>query len=509
MTSSEAPLPPAGAAAPAALGGGPGQVLAEGHLHPAILLLRLLDGLRQALIPVVLGLIAHTPWLVYLGLLLFVLSVGWALLLYVTFRFRLTTQELVTTVGVPGLLHQERRIPQDRIQDLSFESTLLRRLLGLVVVSVETASGQGAEARLDSLARADAERLREALLAARGGAASVALAPPPELLLFQSSAGELSLLGLTNNRIGVILASLVGVSQFAGDLGFAVEIAGWLKRVFGRIATRHWTAVLALAAAAVFLALIAGWLIAITGSFLMFHGYTLTLRNDVLQRRYGLITTRAQALPRRKIQRVLLEQTWLRRLLGLIVVRAESAGAAADPREEVRGGLDVIVPLATAPRAEPLVPMLLPGLDVRMLRWQRVSPRVITRVTLKGLLWTVALLAIGLPLLDELALLALLLVPLSFGTGVLLYSNLAYARAEGHVAMRFGILGRYRAMVPLRKVQAVALRAGPVERALGLARLDVHVAGGAPTVLADLPRDEAEGLMGDLARHAAAARFVW
>ena len=53
------------------------------------------------------------------------------------------------------------------------------------------------------------------------------------------------------------------------------------------------------------------------------------------------------------------------------------------------------------------------------------------------------------------------------------------------------------------------LRAGPVERLFGLAHVTVFVAGGSPTTLGNLPRDEAETLVRDVAIEAAAARFVW
>ena len=93
--------------------------------------------------------------------------------------------------------------------------------------------------------------------------------------------------------------------------------------------------------------------------------------------------------------------------------------------------------------------------------------------------------------------------------GFLSFQNLAYARDASHVGMRWGIIGRYRSLVPYRKVQAVVLRAGPIERMLKLATLTVYVAGGSPPVMSNLPRDEAEYLEHQLAVEAAASRFVW
>jgi TctA family transporter len=72
----DAPPPPPTAATPAngadrAATAAP--VLARGHLHPGILLLRLLDALRQAAFPVVAGLVLQSWWFVGFGVLGYVL----------------------------------------------------------------------------------------------------------------------------------------------------------------------------------------------------------------------------------------------------------------------------------------------------------------------------------------------------------------------------------------------------------------------------------------------------
>ena len=425
----------------------------------------------------------------------------------ITFEYRLTEDELITTEGI--LHRQERRIPVNRIQDLSFESTLVRRICGLVVVSVETASSQGSEAKLDSLSRRHAEHLREALYqtrSARGLSGAAAAAVPTEQVLLRTDGAELFLRGLTNNRIGVILAAVFGVYELTAELGLDQRVggavSGWIAGLSGMVAVL-------VVVAALFLVVLGGWVVSVAASFLMFFGFTLTVREDIFQRRYGLITTRAASLPRRKIQRVLLEQSWLRRLLGLAVVRADSAGSGMDPNEELRGGRDIVVPIAESARAESLVPWLLPGLWPGQLQWNRVSPRVVLRIFLKGVVFAAVLSVAGIMSVGLIALGALLILPISWAVGVLSYHNLGYSEVEGHLGLRWGILGRYRAMVPLRKVQGVVLRASPLDRCLKLCQLTVYVAGGSPTTLRHLPRSEALMLQGRLARRAAEARFVW
>ena len=489
-------------------------VLAAGHLHPGTLFLNFVLGLRSMIPLGVVALLAQSPVFLVIAVGFFLLQMAHGVARYLTFKYRLTEEELVTTQGI--LHRQERRIPVNRIQDLSFESTILRRMFGLVVVSVETASGRGAEAKLDSLSRLDAARLREALHLVRSRLhgedielASQTVAATPEHLLFAATAGELTLLGLTNNRIGAILLAIAALFEFADDFGLGGVVGGAFGNLIEWLGGVSPPMIAVVLAAVLFMVLMAGWAISVVASLVMFHGFCLVLRGDVLQRRYGLLTTRAASLPRRKVQRVLLEQSLLRRLLRLVVVKADSAGSGMNEKEEVKTGRDIIVPLTGLERGEALVPVLLPGLEPWRMNWRRVSPRVVIRIFMKGVLLTAALLGLGLPTIGLASLASLAVLPAAWMIGFLSFQNLAYSRVEGHVGMRWGIIGRYRSLVPYAKVQAVALRAGPIERILGLATLTVYVAGGSPTVMANLPRDEAAELQRDLAVEAAAAKFVW
>jgi putative membrane protein len=490
-------------------------VLAKGHLHPAILLLRLLDALRQAAFPVLLGFVVNPFFLVLAGVM-FLLQLGYSLARYLTLEYTLTGDELRVREGL--LERQERRIPLDRIQDLGFESTLLRRALGLVVVLVETASGRGVEARLDALSRADADHLREVLLAARRtatergpavaaavdgevvGLEPAAAAPEPEWVVHQSTAGNLLLRGLTDLRLSAFVVTGFAALQLADQLGLTAQMRGFALTV------RNWLgqfspAMLALVLATLLAAVMAfGVATATLGNLVQFHGFSLTLRGNVLQRRFGLLTTRQKTLPRARIQRVTVEQPWLRRLLGLAVVKADSAGGSRGHGEDVASGWDVVVPLASLPVADAMLPALMPGIEQEAFGWQRGSARLIVRVAAQGVVLA-ALVVAGLwASAGTLALFGLLLVPLWAVLGVLVWHNLGYALGRGFFALRHGIVGRYLAYVPTGKVQAVVVRRGPVAQLLGLADLTVYVAGGSPTRLPNLTLADARALGGNLAR---------
>jgi putative membrane protein len=505
MTSSEAV--PMGAAAPQQ-GVPAARVLVDGHIHPATLLLSVLDAIRGSLVLALFALVSQSPWIAGLVVLLFVLSMSYAVVRFITFRYRLTEDELITNEGI--LHRQERRIPINRVQDLGFEQSILRRVLGLVVVTVETASGENAEAKIDSLGRAQATTLREVLLAQRArmlGEQAAAKTAPAEYVLHRASAMELLLRGLTNNRLGVILATLFGVWELLREFGLAELLVGvTVDRLSGLGPIGLVLALFAL----LMLALVGGWLVSVATSFLLYYNFTLTQRGAVFQRRYGLLTTHVRALPQRKVQRVLVEQNWLRRMLEVAMVRADSAGAAGDQRQErSAGGPNTVVPLSQPRKIAPLLPLLLPGLDQERPAFVRAPRAVVLRCTIQGALNAIVFGALAWIFFGPWALLALVLIPLGWVEGVLLLGNLAFAVGNEHVVLRWGAIGRYQAFVPLRKVQGVTLSAGPIDRLLGLATLTVWVAGGSPSAMHDLPIGYARHTKEVIARSAAQRRFVW
>lgn len=505
-------------------------VLAKGHLHPAILLLRLLDAMRQVAFLVVFGIVLQAPWVLVFGIGLFVLQLGYAVARYLTLEYTLTDVELRVREGL--LERQERRIPLDRIQDLGFESTILRRALGLAVVLVETASGRGVEARLDALSRADAEHLREVLLAARAniaareaaatpaaspeGAGTAAdpiaattppppPAPEPEWVVHRTTSMLLLLRGVTDLRLGAFVVTGFAALQFADQFGLAVRLAGVARSARDWLAQFPPVVTGAIMLGLLLVVMAIGVITATLGNLVQFHGFTLTLRGSVLQRRFGLLTTRQKTLPRARIQRVTVEQPWLRRLLGVAVVKADSAGGSRSDGEDTAGGWDVVVPLLARTDAEAMLPALLPGIERETFTWQRGSPKLIVRTSLQG----VVLAALVVPALWQqtgaVALLALLLVPLWALLGVLVWRNLGYALGQEFLCLRHGVIGRTSASLPMAKVQAVVVRQGPLAQLLGLAELTVFVAGGSPTRLPDLTLGDARWLRGEIAARAAAA----
>ena len=382
--------------------------LLQGRLHPLTLALLLVNTLRGLLIPALIVLFTGSERT--LGILLFLfLGLGLipALIRYFTFTYRIESGELITRQGI--LERTERHIPLARVQDVRFEQGIMHRMLKVVDVHIETAGGKGAEASLSVLSKADADALRRAVFEQARlrtpESAATPLAPgdmTPTEVIRKLSTRELLLAGLTSNRILYPLTIiLVAWQQLMDDI--------LPKRVYERITSflgnfierwvsagdhPSWAGILVLAV----LVILAGMVLSAVGSVLLFYGFTLSRRGEDLHRTYGLITRRASSLPRRRIQLLRIEATWLRRLLRLVTLRADTAGSQPAEQQAGNEGRDVLVPVVRREEVDALLPVFFPGLDAAAPDWRQVSRRAIRRSTLKGAVACVVLSALTLSL---------------------------------------------------------------------------------------------------------------
>ncbi|MFB6176102.1 MAG: PH domain-containing protein, partial [Halobaculum sp.] len=97
-------------------------------------------------------------WAALLVPLGFLLGAGYQVAYYYRFTYELTNDELVVASGVIG--RQKREIPLDRIQNVDVRRPAVKRVLGLAVVTFETAGGSSTEATLDAVSTAEAKRLQ-------------------------------------------------------------------------------------------------------------------------------------------------------------------------------------------------------------------------------------------------------------------------------------------------------------------------------------------------------------
>jgi len=494
----------------------------QGRLHPLTLVFAAWSLVRGFIIPAIFILWFGPEKFLGGFLLVFVMiPLALAVVRYFTFTYRIEGGELITQHGILG--RTERHIPLGRVQDIRIEQGVLHRIFDMADVHVETAGGQGAEASLSVLSRKEAERLRAAIFeqvpaplqaAATGAATPI---PPAREILRHLSLRDLILAGATSNHMASALVLVFFVWQFLDDilpkdtyerfLLWATQSAQqWLERV----GQQGWVVFLTGSAVLV----VVGMVISVVGSVVLFYGFTLSRRGEDLHRSYGLLTRRSSSLPRRRIQVLQVEESFLRRLLHLATLRADSAGSRPIHGEQGRGGRDVLLPILRRADVDALLPSFFPDLEADPGRWRRVSRRAIRRGTIKGsaALGLVAVLGVWLQR-NWLGLWPLLFLPAVYGLNVMSYRHIGYLLSERYFRTRRGWLNRLTHLVPIRKAQIIVIQQTPFDRRHGVATLAVDTAGqtttGGGPQIHNVPWHDAVALARELARRAAATRYKW
>ena len=304
------------------------------RLSPRKLLLDPVKVLRQALVPVVVGLIGvsqsdNRVW----PFLLPVAVIGPVVLgaiPWLTTHYRLTNTQIQVRRGL--LNKSTSTAPLERVRSVDLEASLLHRILGLEKVQIGTGVDDD-RIELDALAVADAAALRTTLLRRRSTAESLPVTDPlvTDPLVIDPSVAEqpapapdpapevlaridwswLRFAPFSLARL-VLLAGAVGVfSQFADDLpiwneGTATSVWEWVRQ-FALVAV----------IAVVLVVGLAGWvLVAVTGYVVQWWNFRLVREHGSLHLTTGLFTTRSITVEEAKVRGVQLTEPALLRVVG-------------------------------------------------------------------------------------------------------------------------------------------------------------------------------------------------
>jgi putative membrane protein len=434
-------------------------------------------------------------WLLGVGALVLL---AWSTVEWLRRTYELEGGALRLEEGV--LARKLRAVPFDRIQQVDLVRKPLHRLLGVATLRVETAGGgSAAEVDLNVVTLDEARALRASLLQAKArlaadhaGQAAAGQptaeagpdAPRTERVLLRLGLGEVMLAGITGSRAAAALVVLGPISQ-ATD--WFPGLSDWL---FARFDPEAVTPTTPAAFAAVAVLGVVVWLgLAAASSIVTDYGFTLARAGNDLVVRRGLLERREAVLPLARLQVVRIEESLLRRALGLASIRIQSAGRA--------GGSDqtasrLAIPILQRTRVNRVLEELLPGaapVPRLLLPPPAARRRAVTRSVVAA---TLVMAAVALPLWrltslgvlavpGALAVLALPVLALAAAIGLAGYRNLGHATREGFLYARVGVAIRVTTAVPVAKAQSGSVRSSPFQRRAGLATLHVDIAGGGPT----------------------------
>jgi len=396
--------------------------------------------------------------LIVLGVL--VVGIGLFWISWRTSDFRIDRDAVTVRRGV--LLRTTRTAKLDRIQGVTISRPFFARLVGAARVEMDVA-GHDANVRLEYLSGGAAEELRRDVLRlasgrrAEEGAGGSGDAPAagPALVTITPGRAIASVLLSETTVVLVLVAAVVIPGMTAFGAGPAAAVS------FGPVLIAAVT--------------VAGRRI---GRNLRF---TVVATDDGVRIGAGILSTSNEAVPPGRIHAVRIEQPLLWRPVGWWRVSVNRAGRIGGRRNaELERS---IAPVATTAEVLALLPYLVPALrdGGAVLRTGMVG-------TGEGEDFVAAPRR------------ARWLRPIAWRrTGFLV--------THDAVLLRGGFLRRHLTIVPIARIQSVALHQGPAERLLAVARIEPHVVSGVVHPrLGLIDRPIAEGLFIDLARIGTTAR---
>lgn len=387
-------------------------------------------------------------------------------------EYRVGPAALELRTGV--LFRSERQARLDRLQAVDVVRPILARFFGLAELRLEVAGGSDSGVRLSLLPEAQAQALRNTLLARAAGLRYEGRQAPeaPEREVLTVPVGRV--VEATVRSSGTVITVLLSIT---------VVVASVLTRSIGPLFGLGPIAL--------------GFGTALWQRFSTSFGFRVALSPDGIRLHHGLLTTRAQTVPPGRIQAVRLSQPLLWRDRDWWRLEVNIAGYGGHGGEEGHEHENVLLAVGTRTEAIEVLALAMPMLD---------RPGPSDPSTSQGTVGWLRAVEAGMtgrggaggyvaspPV-------ARWLDPIGWRRhGVLVADQVLLARR--------GVLVRQLDVVPHARTQSLGLVQGPLQRLLGLASFALHSTRGpvSPSV-AHLPAEQAAMLLHQQAERARTAR---
>ncbi|SEW32412.1 putative membrane protein [Natrinema salifodinae] len=486
--------------------------------------------------------VVDVGWLFVLAPLGLVAGVAYGLAYYYRFTYAVTADTFDVTAGV--VAKRAREIPYRRIQNVDVSQGVVQRVLGLAVVSIETAGGGDTEATLQFVGDAEAQRLQREIrdrtaavkerrrqagatgsgaetdaAADRGRAPDTTDAPQTDAAtadagserapastpsaaraseagaarsgrtrrqrLFALEPRDLLLYSLSSFRPAAG-AGLLFVFFVASDaiVDYLLAVA---RPVGGPTDLQSGTAgsygILTLISVVNGVAVT--YLLNVGYTFVAYYDFRLGRAGDDFVYERGLLQRYSGSIPAEKIQSVTITDNPIQRLLGYAGLWVETAGYGPDSS----GGSQSAVPLAADTRIRRFAENLT---GVETPDFRRPPPLARRRYLVRYSLVAAVVVAAAFGLARATSLERWYLAAVVFAAvppaAHLRYVHLGYFVGEDHLVVRSGFWKRRTTVIPYYRIQTVSTRRSVFQRRLGLASLVVDTASsrtfvwGTPTI---------------------------
>lgn len=436
--------------------------------------------------------------LIGLGLFLAILAIGFSVLSFLRFAYRVDADRLLVRRGV--FARENLAIEFSRIQTVSINIPFYTRWAGAVVLGVDTAGSAGKETTLPGIPEAFAESFRAQVVAygddhksamravdegVEKDEAPVAEAHNAEQgrVLVQVGRKDLIRYGLSQLNMVWVAIAVGFVSQYIDwdDFSdFVEDNFSWVLNALQGALKLGLVADIFIGIGLILLAMAFLGLFSVIRALFAYDDYTLRQEGDRFVSQAGLVNSRQQSLQLRRVQAVEVHENALARMFGRVklVVRLTSAGAnEAQQLQGMLGTPQFVVPAITMQQALALCKILQPGLEPQDMRYTQPHPLFAVRLWMYVVLppmtlATLATLTVGLWPVSMVALaVGLAIIP------ILLQRRKRYGVAvdRQHVGVRSGFVGTSFVYFEQAKCQRIDLVQSRGQRRRDMASISFHL----------------------------------
>ncbi|UTW54571.1 PH domain-containing protein [Kordiimonas sp. SCSIO 12610] len=418
-------------------------------------------------------------WFTIAGAALVAAIIIVAILKYLYFRFNMTDTSFLIRSGV--ISKKQLNLSFGRIQNIAIKQPIYFRPFGLSVLTLESAGSSSEEVNLAGIPIELANSVKHDVIQKQtniqpddGTDSNYAEASQNnEKPIVTQDIKSLIKHGVSNNNIWIFAGLAAPIlNQFEDNWDWLVtpQMQAAYERVeaLGPVALIGSTIILAFAVLCILM------LISVAASILIHYDYKLFRNNGRISRQNGLLEKQQANMEESKIQRLVIKQSAIGRLVGCFNIVFKQIGFI---RNAAQGGKNFIIPSLDIKGYKYVSELLYDGLN-----WKEIKTLPINSMYTRRLILVAAIpILIGAGLLSIKAgafsfLLLLILAPLS-----LIFTQkkkrYRYALHGEYAIIQSGFIGKSISVFPMYKVQNVRIRQSPGQRRKGLATLKINIAG--------------------------------
>lgn len=467
----------------------------ERHLHKSSPIFIILGNIKKIIFPVLLALFGSggSYWEYIALAIALIVSLG-AIIQYRFYRYWLEPNQIRVKEGI--IFRNERQVPYNRIQNINLTQNPLHRVLGVVTVQLESASGGKPEAVISVIDMAAVKELKRLV---HGDEVAEAAAhneidtntnsnshdnEPVKPALLRLPFAEIVRYGIITNKGLVILAVVFGfLSQLSdGYIKDSIEtnivaFSHWIEASFDSfVGDLGFLSIVIYGLLLLAIGLVGLWILSIGFALFKLHDFELLKDRSKLQATMGLLTRMQATIPMSRIQTLTVRNSLLHRQFKRLTVSIETAGGVNNDNQ----GLTIkeIAPLFGVERRNEMLHEIQPDVAWNQIKWQPIEPiawrRIFKKLTLFGALISGVTFAIDwwyYPC----AVIALSLISFLYAKAYV--RNAGYCLDKDMIGFKSGVIFKKETYARLSKIQTVQVKENPFDRRYAMGQLKVDTAG--------------------------------